>query len=88
MIRLFRFWRLGRNDLRLLWFALQHHRRPWWLLPAALLLGLYALEPFNFAIPFLGVIDDFVLLPFMLHGLLKLLPDDIDSDFHRRLLFR
>jgi uncharacterized membrane protein YkvA (DUF1232 family) len=83
MIRLLRLWRLGRQDLRLLWFALQHRSRPVWLWPAAALLGLNALDPVNFAIPFFGVVDDFVVLPLLLHGLLKLLPADIRAGFGR-----
>ena len=74
MIRLFRLWRLGARDLRLLWFALRHPHRPVWLWPAALGLALYALEPLNFAVPLLGVVDDFVLLPLVLHLLIKFLP--------------
>jgi uncharacterized membrane protein YkvA (DUF1232 family) len=74
MIRLFRLWRLGAKDLRLLWFALRHPHRPVWLWPAALVLALYALEPLNFAVPLLGVVDDFVLLPLVLHLLIKFLP--------------
>ena len=77
MFRLFRLWRLGGRDLRVLWFALQHPDRPVWLWPAALLLLLYAIEPLNFAIPLLGAVDDLVLLPMMLHALLKLLPADV-----------
>ncbi len=67
-------WRMSRSDLRLLWYALRHPRRPAWLLPASLLLALYAIEPFNFALPVLGVVDDLVLVPLALHFLLKLLP--------------
>jgi uncharacterized membrane protein YkvA (DUF1232 family) len=37
-------------------------------------LGLYALSPFNFAIPLLGAVDDFVVVPLILHWLVKLLP--------------
>ncbi|MDQ6628662.1 MAG: hypothetical protein M3Z29_09480 [Pseudomonadota bacterium] len=77
MRRLVRFWRLAGNDFRLLWFALRHPDRPGWLLPASALLGLYALEPMNFAIPLLGVVDDFVLVPLVLHALLKCLPPRI-----------
>ena len=43
-----------------------------WLLPATLALGFFALEPFNLAIPVLGVVDDLILLPLLLHGLAKL----------------
>ena len=83
MLRLLKLWRFARTDLRLLWFALRHRRRPAWLWPTAALLALYALEPVNFALPALGVFDDFVLLPLALHVLLKLLPADIRAGFHR-----
>ena len=69
MRTIFRLWRMSRNDLKLLWQALRHPNRPTWLLPATLALGFFALEPFNFAIPVLGVIDDLFLLPLLLHGL-------------------
>lgn len=72
MRRFFRLWRLAGSDLRLLWAALRHPNRPSWLLPATLALGFFALEPFNFAIPVLGVVDDFFLLPLILHGLAKI----------------
>jgi uncharacterized membrane protein YkvA (DUF1232 family) len=63
---------MSRNDLRLVWLALRHPNRPAWLLPATLALGFFALEPFNFAIPVLGVVDDLFLLPLLLHGLAKI----------------
>jgi uncharacterized membrane protein YkvA (DUF1232 family) len=88
MIRLLRLWRLGRQDLRLLWFALQHRSRPIWLWPVAVLLGLYALDPANFAVPLLGAVDDLVLLPIVLHILLKFLPAEIRTGFTQSLLER
>jgi uncharacterized membrane protein YkvA (DUF1232 family) len=84
MIRLFRLWRLGGKDLRLLWFALNHRGRPAWLWPASALLLLYAFEPANFAIPFLGVLDDLIVLPLALHVLLSLLPAEIRTGYGRR----
>lgn len=69
MRRIFRLWRMSRDDLRLVWRLLRHPHRPRWLLPATLALGFFALEPFNFAMPFLGVVDDLFLLPLLLHGL-------------------
>jgi hypothetical protein len=36
MRRLFRLWRLGARDLRLLWMALRHPNRPRWLIPATI----------------------------------------------------
>jgi uncharacterized membrane protein YkvA (DUF1232 family) len=68
---------LGARDLRVLWIALRHPSRPVWLWPAVLVIGVYALEPFNFAIPFLGVVDDLVILPLLLHLLTLLLPPDV-----------
>jgi uncharacterized membrane protein YkvA (DUF1232 family) len=81
MRRLLLLWRVGRNDLRLLWFALRHPGRPVWLLPAAGLLALFALEPANFAVPLLGAVDDLVLLPIVLHALLSFLPARVRADF-------
>jgi uncharacterized membrane protein YkvA (DUF1232 family) len=87
MIRLIRLWRLGGSDLRLLWFALRHPHRPIWLWPAAVILAVYALEPLNFAVPLLGVVDDFVILPLIVHILLKLLPLEIRAGFGRTTPF-
>ena len=72
MRRIFRLWRLAGSDIRLLWAALRHPNRPAWLLPATLALSFFALEPFNFAIPVLGVVDDLFILPLLLHGLAKI----------------
>jgi uncharacterized membrane protein YkvA (DUF1232 family) len=77
MIRLFRLWRLGAADLRVLWFALRHRHRPVWLWPAAIIIGLYAFEPLNFAVPALGIVDDLVLVPLVLHLLVRFLPLEI-----------
>jgi uncharacterized membrane protein YkvA (DUF1232 family) len=74
-------WRMSKADLRLLWFALRRHDRPGWLWPATAALVLYALAPFNFVLPVLGVVDDMVLLPLALHYILKLLPGPIVQGF-------
>jgi uncharacterized membrane protein YkvA (DUF1232 family) len=83
MLRLLRLWRLGGRDLSLLWYALRHPGRPPWLLPVMAFLGIYALEPANFALPLLGIVDDFVLLPLLLHGVAQFLPADIRNGFER-----
>lgn len=70
-------WRTSRADLRLAWYALRHPARPVWLLPALVLLGLYAISPLSYAVPLLGAIDDLVVVPLALHALLKLLPEPI-----------
>jgi uncharacterized membrane protein YkvA (DUF1232 family) len=83
-MRLVRLWRLAGNDLRLLWFALRHPSRPLWLIPAAVLLGVYALEPLNFALPLFGIVDEFILLPLALHLLLRFLPAEIRAGYGSR----
>jgi uncharacterized membrane protein YkvA (DUF1232 family) len=45
------------------------------------LLALYALDPINFALPFVGAVDDVVLLPMLLHLVLRLLPAHIRSGY-------
>jgi uncharacterized membrane protein YkvA (DUF1232 family) len=84
MLRLLRLWRIGGRDLRLLWFALRHPNRPVWLLPVTVILAVYALEPLNLALPLMGVIDDFVLLPLVVHVLLRFLPVQIRDSFESR----
>jgi uncharacterized membrane protein YkvA (DUF1232 family) len=59
-----------------------------WLLPAAAILAIYALDPANFVLPVLGAIDDLVLLPLLLHGVAKLLPAEIRYGFASRSLAR
>jgi len=84
VIRLFRLWRLGAHDLKLLWFALRHPHRPVWVLPAIILLASYALEPLNFVVPAVGVVDDFIVLPLILHLLVQFLPLAIRTDYNLR----
>jgi uncharacterized membrane protein YkvA (DUF1232 family) len=88
MIRLLRLWHLGAQDLRLLWFGLRHRSRPVWLIPAMAFVALYALDPFNVAIPVLGAVDDLVLLPMVLHLLVVFLPADIRDGFQRKSSIR
>lgn len=81
---MFILWRVSKRDLRVAWFALKHPARPAWLLPALIMLGIYALAPFNFALPPLGIIDDFVLVPAALHFLLKMLPPQLRDEAPRK----
>jgi uncharacterized membrane protein YkvA (DUF1232 family) len=72
----------------LLWYALKHPARPLWLIPALVVLGAYAVEPANFAIPLLGAVDDLILLPLLLHAVARLLPAEIRYGFERQSLAR
>lgn len=88
MIRLLKLLRLVAGDLRLLWFALRHQRRPIWLWPVTVVIGLYALDPVNFALPFAGAVDDLVLVPLLLHLMVRLLPTEIKAGFLGSSLIR
>ena len=73
MRRLFSLWQTSRQDLRVIFSAVRMPGRPRWLLPAMAVLAFFALEPANFALPLLGVVDDLLLLPLLLRGLAALL---------------
>jgi uncharacterized membrane protein YkvA (DUF1232 family) len=88
MLRLLRLWRLVGRDLSLVWYALKHPARPLWLWPAVIVLAGYALEPLNFALPVIGLIDEFILLPLALHAILTFLPPEIRASFVRRSALR
>lgn len=70
-------WRMSKTDLRMLWFALRHPHKPAWLIPATVLLALYAISPLSYAVPFVGLADDLVVVPMLLHFLIKMLPDSL-----------
>lgn len=78
--RLTLLWTVVRGDARQLWFALRHPGAPGWLKLGTALIALYLLSPVDLlpdAIPFIGVIDDIVLVPLAIRFLLKRLPPDI-----------
>ncbi|HEU4375133.1 MAG TPA: hypothetical protein VFS02_16680 [Telluria sp.] len=84
MKRIFALWRMvASQDLRLLWFAIRHEKRPGWLFPGLACLALFAVEPLNFAVPMLGAVDEFVLVPLILHGMAKMLPAHVLDGFAR-----
>jgi len=80
-------WVLVRGDARRLWFALRHPLAPGWLNPSAALLLLYLVSPLDLipdAIPVIGIVDDLVLLPLVVRGLLTMLPDALRNDIDER----
>jgi len=79
-------WTLVRGDARQLWFALRHPASPAWLKWGTAAIVLYLLSPIDLvpdAIPFLGVMDDLVLVPFAIRWLLKRLPPELRRDTAR-----
>ena len=75
--RLLLLWTLVRRDARLLWLAMKHPQSPRWLKPAVGLMVLYVISPIDLipdVIPFLGVMDDVVLVPLAIRFVLRRLP--------------
>ncbi len=78
--RLVVLWTLVRGDARQLWFALRHPHAPRWLKWGTLGIVLYLVSPIDLipdALPFIGALDDLVLIPFAIRWLLRKLPPDI-----------
>ncbi len=81
--RLSLLWTLVRGDLKKLWWALRDPRAPRWLKLATAGLVLYLVSPIDLlpdTIPFLGVMDDVVLLPLAISWLLARLPVGLPAD--------
>ena len=84
--RLTLLWTLVRGDARQLWFALRHPAAPRWLKIGTVLIVLYLVSPVDLipdAIPFVGALDDLVLVPLAIRWLLKRLPPEIASASRR-----
>ena len=81
--RLSLLWSVVRGDARLLWRAVRHPQAPGWLKPAALALVAYLIWPVDLIpdfIPFVGVMDDIVLIPLAIRFLLDRLPGPLRAD--------
>lgn len=84
--RLTLLWTLVRGDARQLWFALRHPAAPGWLKIGTAMVVLYLVSPVDLvpdAIPFLGAVDDMVIVPLAIRWLLKRLPPDIAAASRR-----
>jgi uncharacterized membrane protein YkvA (DUF1232 family) len=70
-------WSVLRGDARQLWAALRHPGAPGWLKLGTALLALYVISPIDLipdVIPFIGAVDDIVLVPLAIRWMLKRLP--------------
>ena len=80
--RLTLLWTLVRGDARALWFALRHPSAPGWLKLGTAAIVLYVISPVDLipdVLPFIGAIDDLVIVPLAVRWLLKRLPPEIAS---------
>lgn len=78
--RLTLLWVLLRGDARQLWFALRHPQAPGWLKWGTAAISLYLVSPIDLipdVLPFIGVMDDLVLVPLAIRALLKRLPPEL-----------
>lgn len=78
--RLSLLWTLVRGDARQLWFALRHPLAPGWLKWGTAGILLYLVSPIDLVpdmIPFVGALDDLVVVPLAIRWLLRKLPPDI-----------
>lgn len=85
--RLALLWTLFKGDARQLWFALRHPAAPAWLKIGAALIVLYLVSPIDLIpdfIPFVGVVDDLVLVPLAIRWLLSRLPPELSTRSGRR----
>ncbi len=85
--RLSMLWLLVRGDARRLWIALRHPQAPRWLKVGTALVLLYLVSPIDLipdALPFIGVVDDLVLVPTAIRFMLRRLPPELLRDVEAR----
>ncbi len=76
-------WTVIRGDARLLWRALRHPLAPGWLKLGVAGIVLYLFSPIDLIpefVPFIGVMDDIVLIPLAIRFLLNRLPAALKAD--------
>ena len=72
-----------KREAHALYIAARHPRTPWYAKALALAIAAYALSPIDLIpdfIPILGLLDDVILLPLAIAGVLKLVPADVMSE--------
>ena len=73
-------WSVLRGDARRLWYAVRHPAAPGWLKLGTALIVLYVVSPIDLVpdvLPFIGVVDDLVVVPLAIRWLLARLPAEI-----------
>jgi uncharacterized membrane protein YkvA (DUF1232 family) len=85
--RLTLLWTVVRGDARQLWAALRQPGSPRWLKMGAAAIVLYVISPIDLipdVLPFVGALDDIVLVPLAIRWLLKRLPPEVAAAAARR----
>ena len=85
--RLTLLWSVVRGDARDLWRAVRHPLAPGWLKLGVALLAVYVFSPIDLVpdmLPFVGWMDDVVLVPLAIRWLLKRLPPELAAALGNR----
>ena len=83
LIRLRQWARSIQLEAHALYIAARHPRTPWYAKALALAIAAYALSPIDLIpdfIPILGFVDEVLLLPLAIAGVLKLVPADVMAE--------
>jgi uncharacterized membrane protein YkvA (DUF1232 family) len=81
-------WTVVRGDAKMLWRALRHPHAPGWLKLGALGVVAYVIWPVDLIpefLPFIGVVDDIVLVPLAIRFLLDRLPSALRAEISQPL---
>lgn len=73
---------LFRRELGTLWHAFRHPMTPLHLKLAMLVVPLYLISPLDLIpdmLPFLGIVDDFVIVPMLVSWIVRLLPPEVSA---------
>ena len=73
-----------KRDAIALFLAARDPRTPWYAKALAGLVAAYALSPIDLIpdfIPIIGYLDDLILVPLGIWGVVRLIPDDLMSEF-------
>jgi uncharacterized membrane protein YkvA (DUF1232 family) len=82
-------WAALRGDLKLLWAALRHPQSPAWLKAGTALLVLYLFMPIDFlpdVIPFVGALDDVLIITLGVKWLLKKMPKELMDELRGKVV--
>lgn len=75
-----------RRDAHAVWLAIRDRRTPWYARIWGWLIAAYALSPIDLIpdfVPFIGMIDDLLILPLGIWVFVKLVPADLFAEFRQ-----
>ena len=89
MTKIWKILRLLRHDLVVLLVSLRHADTPATVKGGAAAALLYLLAPTDIvpdAIPFIGLVDDLIIVPLTIEGLLRFLPEHVREESERKAI--